>query len=205
MTGLRSHPVRDSAPRPGRAGLVQPVAAVLTDRIDDVAVAAAAARMALARRVPLLLIAVVPPHVMPPHVMPPHVMPPHVRRSSLGPASASVQAVLARVMPKVGRHATGYIPEVFHLPPGNGSRLAAAKELLALATRHRAPDVVAARRAPHGLDAHALIEAAALRGGPYVHGIAPAAWVPLRSPSPCPRRPRVTCRPALGEETLRDE
>ncbi|WP_329190679.1 universal stress protein [Actinacidiphila glaucinigra] len=164
MTGLRSHPVRDSAPRPGRAGLVQPVAAVLTDRIDDVAVAAAAARMALARRVPLLLIA---------------VMPPHVRRSSLGPASASVQAVLVRVMPKAGLHATGYIPEVFHLPPGNGSRLAAAKELLALATRHRAPDVVAARRAPHGLDAHALIEAAALRGGPYVHGIAPAAWVPL--------------------------
>ncbi|WP_418961226.1 universal stress protein [Streptomyces tritici] len=169
MTRLLSHPHRDGAPRLARAGLVQPVAAVLTDRIDDVAVAEAAARMALARRVPLLLIA---------------VMPPHVRRSSLGPASAAVRAVLARVMPKVGPHATGHIPEVFHLPPGNGPRLAAAKELLALTTRHRAPDVVAARRGPHGLDAFALIEASALRGGPYVHAVAPTSWAPLRSPVP---------------------
>ncbi|MFJ5829536.1 universal stress protein [Streptomyces sp. NPDC093089] len=164
MNHLLSHSHRDSVRRPARAGLVQPVAAVLTDRLNDVAVAEAAARMALARRVPLLLIA---------------VMPPHVRRSSLGPASASVRAVLARVMPKVGPHATGYIPEVFHLPAGNGSRLATAKQLLALVSRHRAPDVVAARRGPHGLDAHTLIEAAALRGGPYVHAVAPAAWIPL--------------------------
>ncbi|MEW9512299.1 universal stress protein [Streptomyces bacillaris] len=121
MTRLLSHPVRDSAPRPACAGLVQPVAAVLTDRLDDIAVAEAAARMALIRRVPLLLIA---------------VMPPHVRRSPLGPACPSVRAVLARVMPRVGPHATGYIPEVFHLPAGNGSRLAAAKKLLALASRH---------------------------------------------------------------------
>ncbi|MEU4265876.1 universal stress protein [Streptomyces argenteolus] len=169
MTRLLFHPARDTVHRPARAGLVQPVAAVLTDRIDDVAVAEAAARMALARRVPLLLIA---------------VMPPRVRLSSLGPASASVRAVLARVIPKVGPHATGYIPEVFHLPPGRGSRLAVAKELLALAGRHRTPDVVAARRGPRGLDAHALIEAAALRGGPFVHAVAPASWVPLRSPSP---------------------
>ncbi len=169
MTRLLSHPVRDHVHRPARAGLVQPIAAVLTDRIDDVAVAEAAARMALVRRVPLLLIAVVSPHV---------------GRSPLGPAACpSVRAVLARVMPKVGPHATGCIPEVFHLPAGNGSRLAAAKQLLALAGRHRAPDVVASRRGPHGLDAHALIEAAALRGGPFVHAIAPAAWVPLRSPS----------------------
>ncbi|WP_420082825.1 universal stress protein (plasmid) [Streptomyces sp. JL4002] len=170
MTRLLSHSHRDRAPRVARAGLVQPVAAVLTDRLDDVAVAEAAARLALARRVPLLLIA---------------VMPPHVSRSSLGPASPSVRAVLARVMPKVGPHATGYIPEVFHLTTvGRGSRLAAAKELLALASRHRAPDVLAARRGPEGLDAFALIEAAALRGGPCVHAIAPAAWVPLRSPAP---------------------
>ncbi|MFD3919102.1 universal stress protein [Streptomyces sp. NPDC058595] len=168
MTRLLSHPVRGSVHRPARAGLVQPVAAVLTDRIDDVAVAEAAARIALARRVPLLLIA---------------VMPPHVRRSA-GPASASVRAVLPRVMPKIGPHATGYIPEVFHLPVGQGSRLAAAKELLALVGRHRAPDVVASRRGPQGLDAFSLIEAAALRGGPFVHAIAPAAWVPLRSTSP---------------------
>ncbi|MGW3406414.1 universal stress protein [Streptomyces zhihengii] len=145
------------------------MAAVLTDRIDDVAVAEAAARLALARRGPLLLIA---------------VMPPHIRRSPLGPASSPVRAVLARVIPKVGPHATGHIPEVFHLPAGRGSRLAAAKELLALASRHRAPDVVAACRGPYGLDAHALIEAAALRGGPYVHAVAPTAWVPLQSPAP---------------------
>ncbi|WP_030223111.1 hypothetical protein [Streptomyces bikiniensis] len=168
MTRLFSHPHRDRAPRVARAGLVQPVAAVLTDRLDDVAVAEAAARIALARRVPLLLIAVMPPHM----------------HCSAGPASPSVRAVLARVMPKVGPHATGYIPEVFHLPIGRSSRLAAAKELLALASRHRAPDVLAARRGPHGLDAHALIEAAALRGGPFVHAVAPAAWVPLRSSAP---------------------
>ncbi|MFJ5712756.1 universal stress protein [Streptomyces sp. NPDC093105] len=120
MTRLLSHPVRDSASRPARAGLVQPVAVVLTDRLDDVAVAEAAARMALARRVPLLLIA---------------AMPPHVRRSPLGPASAAVRGVLARVMPRLGPLHLGYIPEVFHLPAGNGSRLAAAKDLLTLASR----------------------------------------------------------------------
>ncbi|WP_420082569.1 universal stress protein (plasmid) [Streptomyces sp. JL4002] len=165
MTRLLSHPRRDHVHRPARAGLLQPVAAVLTDRIDDVAVAEAAARIALARRVPLLLIA---------------VMPPHIRQSGLGPASPSVRAILARVGPL---H-LGYIPEVFHLPAGNGSRLAAAKELLALATRHRAPDLLAARRGPHGLDAFSLIEAAALRGGPYVHAVAPAAWTPLRQNPP---------------------
>ncbi|MEN8653697.1 universal stress protein [Streptomyces sp. 21So2-11] len=168
MTRLLSHPARNSVHRPARVGLVQPVAAVLTDRLDDVAVAETAARMALARRVPLLLIAVMPPHI----------------RRSCGPASTPVRAVLARVMPKVGPHATGYIPEVFHLPAGNGSRLAAAKQLLALATRHRAADVVAARCGPQGLDAFTLIEAAALRGGPHVHAVAPAAWTPLRAPAP---------------------
>lgn len=94
-----------------------------------------------------------------------------------------MRAVLARVTPKVGPLHLGYIPEVFHLPPGRSSRLAAAQELLALASRHRAPDVVAALRGPQGLDAFALIEAAAVRGGPYVHAIAPAAWVPLAQPS----------------------
>ncbi|MFG3308633.1 universal stress protein [Streptomyces wuyuanensis] len=157
---LSPSPLRNT-PRPVRAGLVQPVAAVLTDRADDVAVAEAAARIALARSVPLLLIA---------------VMPPPMRLSSLAPAGA----VLARVMPKVGPLRVGYIPEVFHLPPESGGRLAAAKELLALASRHRAPEVVASRRGPEGLDAFALIEAAALRGGPYVHAVAPPTWTPPR-------------------------
>ncbi|MFF5722538.1 universal stress protein [[Kitasatospora] papulosa] len=168
MTPLLPHPRRCRTPRLARAGLVQPVAAVLTDRIDDLAVAEAAARIALARRVPVLLIA---------------VMPPGIQRQGDGPFSAPLRAVLARVMPKIGPSATGYIPEVFRLPAGRGSRLAAAGELLALAARHRAPDVVAARSGPDGLDAFTLIEAAALRGGQFVHTVAPAPWTPLRSPS----------------------
>ncbi|MCM2576812.1 universal stress protein [Streptomyces meridianus] len=159
MTRQPLHSAHDGVPRPGRTGLAQPVAAVLTDRVDDVAVAEAAVRMALTRRVPLLLIV---------------AMPPRIRRASLAPTSAPVRAVLARVMPKVGPHGTGCIPEVLHLPAGRGSRLAAAEALLALATRHRAPHVVAARRGPEGLDGLALIEAAALRSGPSVHVVAPA-------------------------------
>ncbi|WP_244292116.1 universal stress protein [Streptomyces wuyuanensis] len=124
-----------------------------------------AARIALTRRVPLLLIAVVPPHI---------------RQSGLGPATAPVRAVLARVMPKIGPLHVGYIPEVFHLPARNGSRLTAAKELLALATRHRAPEVVVSRRGPEGLDGFALIEAAALRGGPCVHAVTPPTWASPR-------------------------
>lgn len=169
MRPLLSHPRRDHTPRLARAGLVQPVAAVLTDRIDDLAVAGAAARMALARRVPVLLIA---------------VMPPDIHRQGVGSFPAPVRAVLARVMPKIGPNITGHIPEVLHLPAGPCPRLAAAGELLALAARHRAADVVAARSGPEGLDAFTLIEAAALRGGQFVHAIAPAAWTPLRSPSP---------------------
>jgi hypothetical protein len=158
MTSTLPHSLFRGAPCSAQAGLTQPVAAVLTDRADDVAVAETAARIALARCVPLLLIA---------------VLPPHVRHSGLGPAAPPVQAVLGRVMPKVSPLRVGYIPEVLHLPPGRGGRLAAAKDLLALAARHRAPEVVAARRGPEGLDAFALIEAAALRGGPYVHAVAP--------------------------------
>ncbi|MFC4493514.1 hypothetical protein ACFPA8_05125 [Streptomyces ovatisporus] len=91
-----------AAPRPARAGLAQPVAAVLTDRMDDVAVAEAAARLALARRGPLLLIVVMP----------------------------------------------------------------------------------RARRKPAGLDAFTLIGAAALRGGSYVHPVAPAARAPCGQSRP---------------------
>lgn len=158
MTRRLPRSAHDGVPQPGRAGLAQPVAAVLTDQVDDVAVAEAAARMALTRRVPLLLIV---------------AMPPPISRSSLAPTSAPVRAVLARVMPKVGPHGTGYIPDVLHLPADSGSRLAAAEALLSLVTRHRAPHVVAARRGPEGLDGLTLIEAAALRSGPSVHVITP--------------------------------
>ncbi|MHC6629363.1 universal stress protein [Streptomyces globosus] len=172
MTRLFSSSSCDGIRRPAPSGPVRPVAAVLSDRIDDVAVAEAAARIALARRAPLLLIAVVPAQA---------------KRSGLGPASAPVRAVLARVMPRVGPLRLGYIPEAFPLPEGNPSRLAAAKGLLALASRHRAPVVVAARRGPHGLGARTLIEAAALRGGPTVHAVAPTAWAPPRPPAPAAR------------------
>jgi hypothetical protein len=168
MTRLLSHPAHSGIHRPARAGLVQPVAAVLTDRPDDVVVTEAAARIAVARRAPLLLIA---------------VMPPHIARCGLGPASAPVRAVLARVLPRIGPLHVGYIPEVFHLPAGKSPRLAAARELLALAARHQAGDVVAARSGPSGLDAFALVEAAALRGGLHVHTVAPAAWAPPLLPS----------------------
>lgn len=186
MTRPLSPSLHGGAPRPARAGLVQPVAAVLTDRVDDVAVAEAAARIALARRVPLLLIA---------------VMPPHIRQSGLGPATAPVRAVLARVMPKIGPLHVGYIPEVFPLPARNGPRLTAAKELLGLATRHRAPEVVASRRGPEGLDAFALIEAAALRGGPYVHAVAPSTGTSPRMTTQDPPMARrvMERKPFSGE------
>ncbi|NBM17889.1 universal stress protein [Streptomyces sp. GC420] len=141
---------------------------MLTDRVDDVAVAETAARLARARRAPLLLIA---------------VLPPDAKHTGPGPASGPARAVPGRVMPKLGPLALDCIHEVFHLPPGRPSRLAAAKELLTLAARRRAPDVVAARRGPEGLDVFSLIEAAGLRGGPCVHAVAPGAWVPLRLPS----------------------
>ncbi|SCK46313.1 universal stress protein [Streptomyces sp. WMMB 322] len=169
MERMLSQRAHGSAPRPARAGLAQPVAAVLTDRMDDVAVAEAAVRLALARRSPLLLIV---------------VMPPRAPGSSLGPESAMVRAVLARVIAKVGPCGTGYVPEVFHRPAGSASRLAAARELLALAARHRAAAVAAAGRGPEGLDAFTLTEAAALYGGPYVKAAAPAAGVPRRPTSP---------------------
>lgn len=55
-------------------------------------------------------------------------------------------------------------------------RLRAAGEVLALAARHHSPLVVASSRGPAGLDAHSLIEASAVRGGPLVHAVAPTRW-----------------------------
>ncbi|MCF6521658.1 universal stress protein [Streptomyces sp. JJ36] len=146
------------------AALPQPVAAVLTDRTDDVAVAQAAARSALLRQAPLLLIAVLP-----------HARP--GRRPA--PSAPEVRAVLGRVLPGVEPLGLGHIPAVFTPVTRRASRLAAPWLLLDLASRHRAPQVFAARHSPYGLDAHALIEAASHRGGPRVHAVGPGRWAPL--------------------------
>ncbi|MEV4919213.1 universal stress protein [Streptomyces tirandamycinicus] len=134
--------------------------AVLTDRLDDVAVADAAARMAAALGGPLLLVTVLPYSPAP--------------GPGAGPDGAEARAVLGRVLPCVGRARVGYIPAVHRGPDARGGRLRAATGLLALAARHHSPVVLASRGGPAGLDARTLIEAAAIRGGPAVHAVSPA-------------------------------
>ncbi|WP_245990808.1 universal stress protein [Streptomyces spongiicola] len=134
--------------------------AVLTDRLDDVAVADAAARMAAAHGVPLLLVAVLPYSPAP--------------ERDARPDGAAARAVLGRVLPCIGRARVGYIPAVHPGPDAPGGRLRAATGLLVLAARHHSPVVLASRNGPAGLDARSLIEAAALRGGPSVHAVPPA-------------------------------
>ncbi|WP_406728323.1 hypothetical protein WJ438_32070 [Streptomyces sp. GD-15H] len=48
--------------------------------------------------------------------------------------------------------------------------------MLALAERHHSPLVVASSRGLAGLDAHSMVEASSLRGGPFVYAVAPARW-----------------------------
>ncbi|MGR3939534.1 universal stress protein [Streptomyces sp. BRA346] len=152
----------------GRASLPLSVTAVLTDRLDDVAVADTAARLAVRHGFPLLLVAVLPPSPWP----------------TPRPDGPAARAVLARVLPRVGRRRLGYIPVAYQPPVQRGSRLRAATGLLDLAARHRSAVVVASRDGPPGLDADTLGEAAAIRGGPPVHTAAPAPWTPLVTPSP---------------------
>ncbi|MDG9705107.1 universal stress protein [Streptomyces sp. DH37] len=142
----------------------RPIAAVLTDRLDDVAVADTAVRLARTHQAPLLLVAVLPAHA----------------------GDGDARAVLARVLPRVGPAGLGHIPAAHRLPPRRDTRLRTAAGLLALACRNRCDAVVAARTGPAGLDAAALREAAALRGGPPVHTTVPASWAPPRATA---RRP----------------
>ncbi|MFE0512864.1 hypothetical protein [Streptomyces sp. NPDC058964] len=82
---------------------------------------------------------------------------------------------LARVLPRLRAAGVGYIPVAHRVPAESGGqpRLRDADGVLALAARHHSPLVVASSRGPAGLDAHSLIEASAVRGGPFVYAVAP--------------------------------
>ncbi|QOV47397.1 universal stress protein [Streptomyces chromofuscus] len=140
---------------------------MLTDRLDDLTVADTAARLAASRGEPLLLVAVLPPSPSP-----------------APDAGAEGPAVLGRVLPRLVRYRTGYIPAVYRRPGAQGSRLGAATDLLRLAAMHHSPLVVASRCGPPGLDACTLIEAAAIRGRPFIHAVPPVPWTRLAAPCP---------------------
>lgn len=157
---IRTRPAATDAPALP-VSLPHPVTALVTDRPDDLAVVDAAVRLAAARNAPVLLVAVA-----------------SARRQPADRTRADAQtdlAPLARVLPRLRSAGVGYIPVVHHVPaPGDGRiRPRAADGVLALAVRHHSPLVVASTRGPAGLDAHSLTEASALRGGPFVHAIAP--------------------------------
>ncbi|MFI9150563.1 universal stress protein [Streptomyces sp. NPDC053367] len=141
--------------------LPHPVTALVTNRPEDIAVVDAAVRLAAPRKAPVLLVAVLP-----------------AERRVPGPYRAGLDTArmfLARVLPRLRSAGVGYIP-VAHRTPADGGgqpRLRAAGGVLALAARHHSPLVVTSSRGPAGLDAHSLIEASAVRGGPFVYAVAP--------------------------------
>lgn len=63
-------------------------------------------------------------------------------------------------------------------------RLHAAKALLDTAVLHGCSLLVASRSGPAGLDACTVMEAAAIRGGPFVHAASPLPWAPPGVPCP---------------------
>jgi hypothetical protein len=144
--------------------LPHPVTALVTNRPEGIAVVDAAVRLAAPRKVPVLLIAVLP-----------------AERRAPAPYRADVDTArmfLARVLPRLRSAGIGYIPVAHRVPAEGGvqPRLRAAGEVLALAARHYSPLVVASSRGPAGLDAHSLIEASAVRDGPFVYAVAPARF-----------------------------
>ncbi|MFI5571013.1 universal stress protein [Streptomyces sp. NPDC051740] len=141
------------------------MAAVLADRLDDVPAVDEAVRLAVARGAPLLLIAVLPP------LLPRAVAP--------RPDGATVRAVLGRALPRPARAGIGYRPVVCHRPAGQGGRLCAAKGLLDVAIAHGCSWLVVSRSGPEGLDASTVMEAAAIRGGPFIRAAPPMPWAPL--------------------------
>ncbi|MGW0989136.1 universal stress protein [Streptomyces sp. NPDC002486] len=168
----RTRPNPSSTPAaPSVARLRSPVAAVLADRLDDTAVVDAAVRLAAARGAPLLLIAVMPP--------------PPPRASTARPDSMAVRAVLGRAMPRLARAGIKYQAAVYHRPASReGGRLHAAKALLDTAVLHGCSPLVVSRSGPAGLDACTVMEAATIRGGPFVHAASPVPWAPLAVPCP---------------------
>ncbi|MEV0303467.1 universal stress protein [Streptomyces prasinus] len=174
-----------SAPAPARSAasgtpvlpvsLPHPVTALVTNRPEDAAVVDAAVRLAAPRKAPVLLVAVLP-----------------AERRAPAPHRADVDTArmfLARVLPRLSSAGLGCIP-VAHRTPAEGGgqpRLRAAGGVLALAARHHSPLVVASSRGPAGLEATSLIEASAVRGGPFVYAVAPtrfAASVAGAGPGP---------------------
>lgn len=175
MSSLRSpRPPAAKAPAAastsGRPRPPRPVAAVLADRLDDVPVVDAAARLAAARGAPLLLIAVLPP-----------LLP---RAEAAEPHGVTARAVLGRALPRLARAGIGFEPAVCHRPAGPGGRLRAARGLLDVAIAHGCSRLVVSRSGPEGLDANTVMEAAAIRGGPFVHAAPPVPWAPLTAPRP---------------------
>ena len=148
----------------------RPVAAVLADRLDDVPVVDAAARLAVVRGAPLLLIAVLPP-----------LLP---RAAAAAPEGATARAVLGRALPRLARAGVGFESAVCHRPAGRGGRLCAARGLLDVAIALGCSRLVVSRSGPEGLEADTVMEAAAIRGGPFVHAAPPLPWVPLAAPRP---------------------
>ncbi|MDQ0962647.1 hypothetical protein QFZ66_006525 [Streptomyces sp. B4I13] len=148
-----------------------PVAAVLADRLDDTAVVDAAVRLAASRGAPLLLIAVLPP--------------PPPRTKTVRPDSMAVRAVVGRALPRLARAGIAHRSAVHHRPAvRGGGRLHAAKALLDTAVLNGCSLLVASRSGPAGLDACTVMEAAAIRGGPFVHAVSPVPWAPLAVPCP---------------------
>jgi hypothetical protein len=85
-------------------------------------------------------------------------------------------------MPRVARAGIAYQPAVYHRPAGRGGRLGGAKGLLDVAVAHGCSVLVVSRSGPPGLDACRVMEAAAIRGGPFIHAASPVPWVPLVAP-----------------------
>lgn len=168
VLGPSFSPAANTVSMSGRSRPPRPVAAVLADRLDDVPVVDAAARLAVARGAPLLLIAVLPP------LLPRAVAP--------APDGVTVRAVLGRALLRLAHAGIGYEPAVYHRPAGRGGRLCAARGLLDAAITHRCSRLVVSCSGPEGLDAHTVMEAAAIRGGPFVHAAPPVSWVPLTAP-----------------------
>ncbi|MFE1251540.1 hypothetical protein, partial [Streptomyces sp. NPDC058766] len=167
MPSKHSLPAHPAPAVTGAQALTHPVTAVMTNRPDDLAVVDAAVRLAAPRKAPVLLVAVLATRGRTP------------ARSRVDAATA--RTLLARVLPRLRGAGVGYIPVTHRVPaehagqPGTG----AAGGVLALAARHHSPLVVASTRGPAGLDAHSLIAASAMRGGPHVHAVAPTRAVPL--------------------------
>ncbi|MER6678971.1 hypothetical protein [Streptomyces sp. NPDC000983] len=154
------------------ASLPHPVTALVANRPEGIAVGDAAVRRAAAHKAPVLPAAEL------------RVPGPH--RADLDTA----RMFLTRVLPRLRDAGIGYIPVAHQVPAEGGpqQRLRAAGGVPARAARHHSPLVVAFSRGPAGVDAHTLTDASALRGGSFVHAVAPTRFT-VPGPDPGSGRP----------------